>query len=243
MIGEGNVGRYLLYAAGEIMLVVIGILIALQVNNWNEERINRVQEQQMLLNLRDEIKNNQRELRRDNELNAKSLDAWYHLLDVNRANYSGEETDSLIGHAFNFATFDARTGVIDEIIASGSLKLIRDEKLKFMISQWSGELNDLREDVVIRRDFWINVAAPLFQTYLPIRNTDRTYVRNDYNREHIIEPVKVSNQNYDEFFNSIEVDGAIYNSYINQTYVHTNELNIAEDLIEFLDIVEANIND
>lgn len=40
-IGEGNVRRYLLYAIGEILLVVIGILIALQVNNWNEERKER----------------------------------------------------------------------------------------------------------------------------------------------------------------------------------------------------------
>ena len=35
LIREGNAGRYMLYATGEILLVV-GILIALQVNNWNE---------------------------------------------------------------------------------------------------------------------------------------------------------------------------------------------------------------
>jgi len=38
LIEEDNVRKYLLYAIGEILLVVIGILIALQVNNWNEER-------------------------------------------------------------------------------------------------------------------------------------------------------------------------------------------------------------
>lgn len=35
---EGKTGTYLKYAIGEILLVVIGILIALQVNNWNEGR-------------------------------------------------------------------------------------------------------------------------------------------------------------------------------------------------------------
>jgi hypothetical protein len=39
LIEEDNVRKYLLYAIGEILLVVIGILIALQVNNWNEERV------------------------------------------------------------------------------------------------------------------------------------------------------------------------------------------------------------
>jgi len=38
LIDSGSVTKYLLYAIGEILLVVIGILIALQVNNWNEER-------------------------------------------------------------------------------------------------------------------------------------------------------------------------------------------------------------
>ncbi|TNF71300.1 MAG: hypothetical protein EP302_06805 [Bacteroidetes bacterium] len=40
LIIESQFSRYLLYAIGEILLVVIGILIALQVNNWNEERKN-----------------------------------------------------------------------------------------------------------------------------------------------------------------------------------------------------------
>ena len=40
LIIESQFSRYLLYAIGEILLVVIVILIALQVNNWNEERKN-----------------------------------------------------------------------------------------------------------------------------------------------------------------------------------------------------------
>ncbi|MDC3051505.1 DUF6090 family protein [Bacteroidota bacterium] len=43
-------GKYLRYAIGEIILVVIGILIALQVNNLNEERKLRIQEKNVLLN-------------------------------------------------------------------------------------------------------------------------------------------------------------------------------------------------
>ena len=38
LAAENKVGRYLRYAVGEILLVVIGILIALQVSNWNEQR-------------------------------------------------------------------------------------------------------------------------------------------------------------------------------------------------------------
>ena len=38
LLSEGKTGKYLKYAIGEIVLVVIGILIALQINNWNEKR-------------------------------------------------------------------------------------------------------------------------------------------------------------------------------------------------------------
>jgi hypothetical protein len=49
------VTRYLAYAIGEIVLVVIGILIALQVNNWNEERQERNQAAKFLVALRDDL--------------------------------------------------------------------------------------------------------------------------------------------------------------------------------------------
>jgi hypothetical protein len=39
LIASGSITKYLLYAIGEILLVVIGILIALQVNNWNESPV------------------------------------------------------------------------------------------------------------------------------------------------------------------------------------------------------------
>ena len=37
----GNFSKYLIYALGEIVLVVIGILIALSINNWNQERVSK----------------------------------------------------------------------------------------------------------------------------------------------------------------------------------------------------------
>jgi hypothetical protein len=60
LIAEGRLGRYLAYAFGEILLVVIGILIALQINNWNQERKNRKEEsvfvKSLLTDLREDIK-------------------------------------------------------------------------------------------------------------------------------------------------------------------------------------------
>ena len=48
LIMENKTSKYFKYAIGEIVLVVIGILIALQINNWNENRKNNLWEQQFL---------------------------------------------------------------------------------------------------------------------------------------------------------------------------------------------------
>ena len=47
LLAEGKTGKYLKYAVGEIVLVVIGILIALQINNWNGNRKQQIKLQQI----------------------------------------------------------------------------------------------------------------------------------------------------------------------------------------------------
>ncbi|MFC0605096.1 DUF6090 family protein [Winogradskyella pulchriflava] len=51
LMGKNNAGKYLKYAIGEIVLVVIGILIALSLNNWNESRKNEIIKQQLIEDL------------------------------------------------------------------------------------------------------------------------------------------------------------------------------------------------
>ncbi|NND31961.1 MAG: hypothetical protein HKN76_05170 [Saprospiraceae bacterium] len=65
LFGTGSTGKYLLYAIGEIALVVMGILIALRINNWNEERKEAEVERQYMVGLlsdlakdRDQLLNN-----------------------------------------------------------------------------------------------------------------------------------------------------------------------------------------
>ena len=55
LLSEGKTGKYFKYAIGEIILVVIGILVALQVNNWNESRVQRQKEIVILSELKKEL--------------------------------------------------------------------------------------------------------------------------------------------------------------------------------------------
>ena len=57
LLSEGKTGKYLKYAIGEIVLVVIGILIALSINNWNTERINNNRVKQYAKSLVQDLEN------------------------------------------------------------------------------------------------------------------------------------------------------------------------------------------
>ena len=55
LLSENNFSKYLIYAIGEIVLVVIGILIALQINNWNQRRLEHSKEQIYLTNIKRDL--------------------------------------------------------------------------------------------------------------------------------------------------------------------------------------------
>ena len=80
LIESGSATKYLFYAVGEIALVMIGILLALQVNNWNEERKEGEQEQRVIASLHNEFREN-----------LKQLD-----IDITRAETVYQHTDSMM---------------------------------------------------------------------------------------------------------------------------------------------------
>jgi hypothetical protein len=55
LLTDNKFSKYLLYAVGEILLVVFGILIALQIDNWNENRKSHIEDIKFLKNIRDEL--------------------------------------------------------------------------------------------------------------------------------------------------------------------------------------------
>lgn len=58
LIMQKKTVNYIKYAIGEIVLVVIGILIALQINNWNEIRKTNLEEQRALMNIQSDFSKN-----------------------------------------------------------------------------------------------------------------------------------------------------------------------------------------
>ena len=133
----GRFGKYLIYAIGEIILVVIGILIALQINNKKEELNNRITEQSILNNLKEDFNKNQKEIEVlifANNKYHRNLNAFIKIAD----------TLSIV--AIAAPTYIPTTSTIDVIISTGKIDLIKNEELKTLISRFKREVSDLSED-------------------------------------------------------------------------------------------------
>ena len=164
LLSENKFSKYLLYAIGEIILVVIGILIALQINNWNAQRQLDKEEQKMLKILTSEFQYNQNELNRNIEKatrlknRADSLLLLFQqpkeLADSNRLRY-------LTGSLSAYSTFDPSNGALTNLISSGALNLIKNDSLRITLSKWFGEVQDVKEDEVRLMNFGDTHLEPL----------------------------------------------------------------------------------
>ncbi|MCJ7468456.1 MAG: DUF6090 family protein, partial [Maribacter sp.] len=82
LITHHRLGKYILYALGEIVLVVIGILIALQINNWNEAKKQKTKETVLLIELKSNLETNIANLENDIRTQNASMRYFDYIMDL-----------------------------------------------------------------------------------------------------------------------------------------------------------------
>ena len=154
LLSQGRTGKYLKYAFGEILLVVIGILIALQVSNWNKKRIDSDSEKEALFDLNTEIKSNIKALEIIIAEHEKSLVAGNEIksmiTDTNKLNsISNDSLQSiLIVMNYNY-TYDPKLGILNSVINSGRINLIQNKEIRYMLSSINEFIIDADEDTKV----------------------------------------------------------------------------------------------
>ena len=131
--------KYFTYAIGEILLVVIGILIALQINNWNEYRKERYLEKELLLQLQSEFQSNLNQLDQKINIRKTMIRSALKLLDY-QDNKSQRNKDSIlnyISYTYLAPTFDP---VLNDLTSSGRIQFIRSSELKESLSRWTSDV-------------------------------------------------------------------------------------------------------
>jgi hypothetical protein len=166
--------KYIWFAILEVLLVVIGILIALQVNNWTEKQKLRTIEKSVLVDLRSELYANITRL--DSIINEREnvLAAGRLLLEQSGPDASWDSEvnfDSLLFKVILSGwKFFPESGVVTDMLNSGKLNVIQNDSLRYMISSLPADialLND--EDDTYRVDLH-GYFVPFFSGNYAIRN-------------------------------------------------------------------------
>lgn len=137
ILEQNRIGKYLLYAIGEICLVVIGILIALQINNWNTERILKEDAKKSYTNIKRQVLDDQRELLNVKEFNSKLSKAYEYALRISITE-DKDRIDSLALVAMGlsqYSDFHTSGDIYATLVNSGDLKLLKNEEITAMIQK------------------------------------------------------------------------------------------------------------
>jgi len=161
---KNKTGKYLKYAIGEILLVMIGILLALQVSNWNSDRKDRISERKLLDNIhRDFIANkvNFDSLKVFNYRNVAALDSMIDLFPIDGD--SGKlKTFWEYNKNIEDIRYNAYSSTVETVISSNSLELIENEELQGYLMSWKDVLLDFQEEEnsyhrMMNNDYWPNI--------------------------------------------------------------------------------------
>lgn len=128
LIKEGNLKRYLLYAIGEILLVMIGISLAFQVNNWNDRRIKQASAVRYYENIRDQITEDKALIISQVDYNDRYLGQFNYAYGILEANDRSKiDTLGLIVRNFTqYSDFDRQGNIYETLVNSGEIKILRN---------------------------------------------------------------------------------------------------------------------
>jgi hypothetical protein len=161
---ENKTSKYFKYALGEIILVVIGILIALQINNWNENRKEVIQEQKILQAIAVDFAFNKKEIEENIEETQQTVegtDKALQYFNVPATEMTEQQAHSLIRHMTSFSTFHPSDGALNDLINSGRLNIIKNDSLKDKLSNWNSLVLDVTEDEEYLLSFMTKHLEPI----------------------------------------------------------------------------------
>jgi len=217
--------KYLLYAMGEIVLVVIGILIALQINTWNNQKLLNKAEVKSYQNIKRQIIEDKTELtqvkgfnnyfKKSSELANKIIEAQ----DYNKA-------DSLALMAMGlslYTDFHSSGHIYETLVNSGDIKLLKNSEIPSKLQKLEMTYINVNNLEDIHWEIIINKLSPLLRGVI------------NYNTKKPVQPKKlydVEMQNY--FIESIYLT-------IRKDSVYTKALREIDTIITMIDN-ELNLN-
>jgi hypothetical protein len=233
LLMENKTGKYFKYAIGEIILVVIGILIALQINNWNEDRKDTLKEQVYLVNLKKDIAD-------DIAFNKRYILDRYQkkvsVLKKGKAHYQGEikvkDTIAFLndigyGNVFGNVIWGFNMTTYNQLVNTGDFKVIANDSLKEAILNYYNLLNATDQ------------SSKLKPTgYISFTNSMAPFNRND--------PKNISAFDAQLFMSKIKSEDYYRLANLELTLAHEvneNAKRVNDEAAQLIELIDKHVND
>ena len=220
LLSEGKTGKYLKYAIGEIVLVVIGILIALSINNWNENKKDRKEEYQTLKSLQSEFIESRELFYKGQHHNKMIFEGMESLLEILDAEMVNENmVDSIYFHlntsSWSSSTFEPSRGIVNSLINSGKLNIISNDKLKSHLIQWNDQVISFQNTQKLAQDYKFTYLFPLISELTQLPSKLKLYSGNNNYDLSNVKPQEVDLE---------LLKSKIFYNYLNQSWVYSGSI-------------------
>ena len=179
--------KYLFYVVGEIIIVIIGILLALQVDTWNTQRQERDEARVFLERLKNEFLDNRKQMVQKITMRTLALKSARELLryvDGKSGDYTRFQVDSMLANALPVYTFDPSQGVLNQLTSTDKLTLMRSEALNDKLSNWNSMIQDFKGDEDMYNSYNHNHFRPFLYKNYNYRNIISARISNK-----VIDPI------------------------------------------------------
>ena len=189
LVHEGQLRKYLGYALGEILLVVIGILIAIQVNNWNENRKGRQYEQYILQEIVNNLAGDGEQIKRMLKQREKTQFSITRMEKYLFANQYDQDTFAYdLGQLFTFERyFPIRTSY--EVAKANGLQISNQELRTQIANYYEYEQNIVQSSIKDIENSFLQDLRPIPQQHFSI-NYGNSVIFNGAPNINLIDDVK-----------------------------------------------------
>jgi hypothetical protein len=184
LLKEGKTEKYIKYAIGEIILVVIGILIAVSINNWNQNRLDKKEEALLLVAIAKKMDLNRFQHQRGLQRYLEVDNSARKLIKL-----SGNQLHDSMRIEIEQSLFDLKNrflmgqsnqiSVYDELVASGKLNLLKSKKLRQELTDLKANIELLAAYEVQQINFVDNHLSPALNKKVDFISITNSAVNND----------------------------------------------------------------
>ena len=253
LILQENVKKYIFYALGEILLVMIGILLALQVNNWNQERIEDELLWGYLQNIRTNIQDDLKKARETNYVYDQIESGTPEILNlIEKGNLSLSELGMINSHfdvIINMNVYNVNTSGFEALKNTGAIAGIQGTHMETLLNSYYRETSAIETELQRERDridynlqlHGVTEWGYTFTDWFKL-NADPSHFNNfsgEFIRmasSNIAQEIlaRAFYNNFDEYYAVVERIGSILTKMIEDEELYTTEQNM--QLISFLDL-------